>query len=224
MRVHLPHTRDGVALEELYGRAQRPLRRDDGRPWVVVSMVASADGAVVVQGSSAPLSSRTDQAVLRALREAADAVLVGAGTVRADNYGPPARKDLRIAVVTSSADLDYGGRLFASGAALVVTTTDSGPVPAAITVIRAGVHRIDLAAALAELNEGVVLAEGGPRLNAQLIADDLVDELCLTMSPILVGGEGPRVSLGPFGEHNRSMRLAHLATEDDFVFARYVRA
>jgi riboflavin biosynthesis pyrimidine reductase len=224
VRVHLPDARDTAEVVALYGRSARPPRRPDGRPWVMLSMVASADGAVVVQGSSASLSSPTDHQVLLTLRDAADAILVGAGTVRADNYGPPARRDLRVAVVTRDGNLEYTGRLFSSGAAVVVTTEGGPVVPEPITVIRAGRGRIDLAQALVKLGAGVVLSEGGPQLNAQLIADDLVDELCLTTSPLLVGGNGPRVSFGPFGEHVRRMKLAHLASDDGNVFARYVRA
>lgn len=224
MRVHLPDARDAAEVISLYGRSVRPPRRPDGRPWVMLSMVASADGAVVVQGSSASLSSPSDHEVLLTLREAADAILVGAGTVRADNYGPPARRDLRVAVVTRDGNLEYGDRLFSSGSAVVITTEDGPDVPAPITVIRAGRERVDLAKALIKLGAGVVMSEGGPQLNAQLIADDLVDELCLTTSPLLVGGNGPRVSFGPFGEHLRRMQLAHLATDDGNVFARYVRA
>ena len=224
MRVLRPLPRDEVDVAELYGRDVRPRRRGQHRPWIIISMVASADGAVVVKGSSASLSSPTDRAVLLALRAAADAVLVGAGTVRADNYGAPSRPDLRIAVVTRAGGLDYTSPLFRSGAGLVITTADGPEPPAPITAIRAGGDRVDLREATRQLGAGVVLSEGGPELNAQLIADDLVDELCLTTSPVLVGGDGPRVAFGPFGEQVRSMRLAHLAVDGDFVFCRYVRA
>jgi len=224
VRLLLPEARPEATVAELYGRSQRPQRRPDGRPWVVVSMVASADGAVVVDGASTALSSPTDLAVLLGLRAAADAVLVGAGTVRADDYGPPSRPGVRVAVVTRSARLDYTSTLFSSGAGVVVTTERGPAVPPGVPVVRAGRDRIDLRAAVDALDAGVVLSEGGPHLNAQLVDDDLVDELCLTVSPVLVGGDSPRVAAGPFGAQLHAMRLAHVAEDAGFVFLRYVRA
>jgi riboflavin biosynthesis pyrimidine reductase len=93
------------------------------------------------------------------------------------------------------------------------------PVP----TIRAGVEGVDLAAALVQLDAEVVLCEGGSTLNGQLVVDDLVDEICLTISPTVIAGESKRIVTYP-REVVASMRLAHLLEEDGFLFCRYVRS
>ena len=92
-------------------------------------------------------------------------------------------------------------------------------------VITEGTADLDLAAALRTLRRehgaSVVVCEGGPTLNGALLAADLVDEVCLTVSPTLVGGPSDRISFGP--DHTRALTLAHLLEEDGMVFARYLR-
>jgi riboflavin biosynthesis pyrimidine reductase len=218
VRLLLPDRRDDVTVGELYGRHVRPTHG----PYVVCSMIASADGAAVIEGSSAPLGSPADLSVLLALRAAADVVLVGAGTVRADAYGAPSRPGLTIAVVTRSAKLDFSSALFASGAGILVTTEDTPPVP--VRSIRAGRGDVDFAAALALLEGGVVLCEGGPSINAQLFAAGLVDELCLTVSPLLAGGDEPRIAQGTPVTPPDRLHVVHVAEDDHYLFVRYVRS
>jgi riboflavin biosynthesis pyrimidine reductase len=217
VRLLLPDPRDDVTVGELYGRHVRPAHG----PYVMCSMIASADGAAVIEGSSAPLGSPTDLSVLLALRAAADVVVVGAGTVRADAYGAPSHP-LTIAVVTRSAKLDFSSPLFASGAGIVVTTHDAPAVP--VRSIRAGRGDVDFAAALAELGGGVVLCEGGPSINAQLFAAGLVDEVCLTVSPLLAGGDEPRIAQGTAVTPPERLHVVHVAADDHYLFIRYVRS
>ncbi|NCX05840.1 MAG: pyrimidine reductase family protein, partial [Actinobacteria bacterium] len=84
-------------------------------------MISTPDGVIDVNGRSRPLGGPADQARLIALREAAAVVVVGAGTARTENYGPPSKPGLRIAVVTKSCALDFTSPLFSSGAGLVAT-------------------------------------------------------------------------------------------------------
>ena len=165
-------------------------------------------------------SNPTDQQLLITLRSLVDIVLVGAGTVRAEGYGPPKRPDLRIAVVSRTADFDFDQPLWTSGRAMLVLPVDAPAVP--VPSVRAGVGTIDLAAAVAQLDARVVQAEGGSTLNGMLAAAGLVDELNLTVSPQLNGGNGPRLTAGA-PELVTPMQLAHVLEDDGFLFTRYVR-
>jgi riboflavin biosynthesis pyrimidine reductase len=186
-------------------------------------MIASADGATSVEGRSGTLGSTGDRAVFAALRGHADLVLVGAGTVRAERYGPPKRADLRIAIITRALDVDWGSELIRSGRALIITNERAGEVPAGVEVIRAGDEQVDVAAALRVLEGqgvGVVMAEGGPTLNGQLIEQGLVDELALTLSPALVGGDSARIAHGGRVALT-GMSLVHVLEEGGSLFLRY---
>ncbi len=122
-------------------------RRPD-RPWVGLCMVASIDGSTVVGGNSAGLSSPTDTAVLGQLRTIADVILVGAGTVRDEGYGPPRKAGQRIGVVTRSGDVDLSTALFTSGAGFLITTDDATFDAGGVDVVRAGVGDVDFATAI----------------------------------------------------------------------------
>ena len=220
-RLH-PDPRDPVSVAEAYTDPTR--RRSHGRPWVLMCMIASADGATSVDGRSGPLGGGGDRSVFATLRDLADVVLVGAGTARDERYGPPRREGLRIAIVTRSLRLDWDGALMRSGRAIVVTSETAGPVPDGMPVVRAGDDDVDLALAvqhLGALGAGVVMAEGGPSLNGALVAAGLVDELCLTVSPHLVAGTSARVAHGAVSALTR-VALAHVLEEDGWLFLRYV--
>jgi riboflavin biosynthesis pyrimidine reductase len=197
------------------------------RPWVGLCMVASLDGSVAVDGTSGGLGNPNDLEVLLTLREFADVVIVGASTVRGEGYGPPRHEGKRIGVVTNSGDVDANTELFRSGAGFVITS-ESAEVPAGIECLRVGVERVDLAAAvsrLAEVMPGVryVQAEGGPTLNGALHDADLIDEIDLTVSPMMVGGPSSRLANGG-GEALRRFDLAHLLVDTDgYVFSRWLR-
>lgn len=227
-----------------HAEAHRP--SPAGRPWVALNMIVSVDGAIAVDGRSGGLASEADKAVFRALRSAADVILVGAGTARAEGYGPPrtsaeqqearlARGQARfprIAVVTASAQLDPTTALFteAPEPVLVLTAHDApaerlGALAAVAEVRPLGPGSVDAGRALAELHAlgaRFVLCEGGPALNGHLLSAGLVDEVDVSISPLLVGGDGPGFSDGPvFGP--TPLALAHLWEADGMLLARYVR-
>jgi riboflavin biosynthesis pyrimidine reductase len=191
--------------------------------------VASLDGSTVVDGRSGGLSSPTDSAVLLALRSIADAIIVGAGTVRDEGYGAPRKAGQRIGVVTSSGVLDYSGELFESGSGFVITPVDGPSVPLPDRdVLRVGHGRVDLAEAIRRLPEvcgpcSFVQAEGGAALNGALVDADVIDEINLTTSPGVVGGRGPRLTAGAAG-HLHRFDLEQLAVDDEsFLFTRWSR-
>lgn len=221
MELLQPRYEPNVDIELLYADAAR--HRPD-RPYVLANMVASADGATAMEGRSGGLGNETDKQVFRLLRRLAPVVLVGAATVRAERYRPSAVPGQRIAVVTRSLDVDVDTDLFQDGRGVIVTTLDSGPLPAGIPVVRAGAGSVDLAGALDALGEPTVLCEGGPGIVHQLIGAGLLDELCLTVSPWLVGGGAKRVGGGPGEPNPTPLRLAHTGHDGGFLFLRYVRA
>ncbi len=226
MRRLLPEPADDITVDVAYGA---PLgSRPDG-PWVGVCMVASIDGSIAVDGTSAKLSSPTDTAVLARLRRLADVIVVGAGTVRDEGYGAPQKEGQRIGVVTRSGRLDYDSEIFIGGAGFVITSETGAPdVPAHIDVIRAGDENIDLVATIARLpaltgRAEYVQVEGGAALNGAMFDADLIDEINLTTSPATFGGSGPRLATGA-PPHAHRFDVAQLAIDDQsFVYTRWLR-
>ncbi len=217
MRRLFEYPTDHITVREAYD-VERP--RPAGRPWLGVCMVASIDGSTVVDHNSRSLSSKTDQEVLLTLRDLADVLIVGAATVRIEGYGPPRKPGQRVGVVSRTGDVDAQSALFTSGAGFLILPEDAPPTP--IAAVRAGTGDIDFAAALAQLNADFVQAEGGAQLNGALSTADVIDELNLTISPQLAGGDGPRVTSGS-AQISRRMRLAHVLEDDGFLFTRYLR-
>ena len=217
MRRLFEHPTDHVTVREAYD-VERP--RPDGRPWLGVCMVASIDGSTVVDSNSRSLSSKTDQEVLLTLRDIADVLIVGAATVRIEGYGPPRKRGQRVGVVSRRGDVDASTPLFTSGAGFLILPEDAPAT--SIDSVRAGKGDVDFAGALAQLDANFVQAEGGAQLNGALSAADVIDELNLTISPQLAGGDGPRVTSGSV-QVSRKMRLAHVLEEDGFLFTRYLR-
>lgn len=220
-----PETGSVTSLHAAYDR-DRPAPPD--RPWVGVLMITSLDGSIAVDGASGGLGNTNDAAVLGVLRAHAEVIVVGAGTVRAEGYGPPRKPGQRIAVATNSGSLDLDSELFTSGSGFVLAPAAADVDESRVEVLRAGDDRLDLTTALARLREVVpgtdhVLAEGGPGLNGSLLDADLVDELTMTLSPHLVGGRGDRLTRGA-GEAMRRFRLDQLLVDDEsFVFGRWLR-
>lgn len=225
MRRLLPEPAADLTVDSAYSG---PLGRRDDRPWVTLSMVASIDGSIVVDGTSGGLSSPTDLAVLWRLRELADAIIVGAGTLRDEGYGPPRKQGQRIGVVTRTGRVDLTSELFTSGSGFLVTTENAELGDVAVDVVRAGHDSVDFALAIERIGElvpscSVIQAEGGARLNGALLDADLFDEVNVTTSPGAVGGDGPRLTNGA-GEHARRFELAQLAIdEQSFLYARWLR-
>ena len=223
-----------------------------GRPWLRGNMVASVDGAARLDGLSEGLSSAADKRIFGVLRALADVVLVGAGTVRAEGYRPPrARAEFAaeraargqgpapvIAVVSGRLDLDLGLPLFADPtggggtARTVIVTCADAPAEAlkaaagVADVVIAGEGRVDPAAAVAALAERGwtrQLTEGGPSLLGQFAAAGVLDELCLSIAPLLVAGDSQRIAHGPTALAEQ-LELAALLEEKGFLFARYTRS
>jgi riboflavin biosynthesis pyrimidine reductase len=224
MRQLLPTPLDPVDPAAVYG----DLPDARGRPGVRLNMIASVDGATTLGGVSGGLGGRADQALFAVLRSLADVVLVAAGTVRAEGYGPSSTP---VAVVSRSLRLDWDAPFFAAPRArpLVVTVAQAPPAglaraAAVADVVVAGERSVDLAAALVELGRRgwrAVLAEGGPSLNGQLAAAGLLDELCLTLSPRLAGGGAKRILDGVPLPGPAGLRLRSLCEQDGFLFLRY---
>lgn len=245
MRQLYPEARDDVDPADCYDDPRRLQARK--RPWVFVNMVASADGATVVDGVTEQLGSPGDRHIFLLLRSLADAILVGAETVRAEGYGPPkVRSEFRegrsargqaalprIAVVTRSLRLDWSSALFSDDSSRPFVLAPANADPARLgeastcaDVIAVGAPELDLGAALRQLSDDgirALLCEGGPTLNATLLQQGLIDELCLTVSPSLVGGGGGAGIMGAAALPTVvGMHLESVLEEDGFLFLRYL--
>lgn len=234
MRVLLPEPAGGVTAWELY----RPAEPD--RPLLRLNMVVGVDGAAAdAQGHTAGLGGESDWEVFRTLRAQSDVVLVGAGTARAEGYGPARlRSDLAarrrddlgrpvppaIVLVSRSLQLDPHSPIFTDAAVPTTVVTCAAADPdrrAALErvgrVLVAGDAHVDLAAGLGRVRDAigpVVTCEGGPRLNAGLLRAGVVDELCVTVAPQLVGMPlAPR--LADDLDVSVALSLAHVAVSDD---------
>lgn len=216
----------------------------DGRPWVLANMVCGLDGSTAIGGRVGALSSPIDRKLFVDLRSVADVVLVGAETVRREHYGPihlsaerrqarerAGRPPLpRLGIVSRSLDLDGGAFTPADGGAPpIIVTCESSPTEArreleeVTDVIIAGADRVEpgrALGALAGLGCDVVLCEGGPSLLGDLLAHGVVDELCLTLAPVL-GGDPLPVAVMADGSELRRLRLAHVLEDDSNLFLRY---
>ena len=243
MRRILPDPADEVDVYAEYA-VPDPALTETG--WHLrMNFVSSADGAVSEQGRSRGLSTPGDHMLFAAMRDLADVVLVGAGTARVEGYGPDrpneSRRALRlsagrteapaIAVVSSRLDLDPDSELFTAADARTIVLTH-GHAPAdrraglerVVEVVTVGSDAVDPAAALALLaGRGLrsVLCEGGPYLFGSLLAAGVVDELCLTLSPLLAGPGAGRIVAGPDLTTPARLRLAGLLEEDGALFCRY---
>jgi riboflavin-specific deaminase-like protein len=245
MRRLLPGPLAEVDPIEAYA-ADRPA--PEGRPWVLLNMVASIDGATAVDGASGGLGGDGDRAAFRAIRAVPDVILVAAGTVRAEGYGPPRPSDEvralrrargqaeapRLAIVTGSVDLDPATPLFgeAERPPIIVTSERAdasrlGAVRAAgAEVVFAGSDSVEMERAMSELGRlgtEVVLVEGGPSLNGQIVAADLVDEVCITIAPTMVAGQAARLAHGREAVRS-AFELAHVLELGGDLCCRYVRA
>ena len=242
-----PTPKADVDPAPLYAEADRgPIGE---RPWVLVNMISSVDGSAAgPDGRSGSLGGVADRQVFAAIRAVADVVLAGATTVRQEGYGPAqvspelqaqriARGQAprpRIAVVSASLRLDPSLRLFHDEDALrplVVTAASADPearrrLEPVADIVLAGEQTLDWAMALAALRTvtgaNVAVVEGGPMVNGQLFARDLVDELCLTVAPALAGGPAGRIAQATEPATLRPLTLAHVLTDEGHLLLRYV--
>jgi riboflavin biosynthesis pyrimidine reductase len=205
------------ALDELDLAAGAPA----DRPRVVLNMVASVDGRAALHGRSAPLSGPADRELFHALRGRVDAVLAGTATLRAERYGrlvrDPARRAARAArglapdplavVLSRSGDVPEDVPLLTDPAQPAVVLRGAQAEP-----------RRALRALRAEHGVRSLLCEGGGRLNGGLLDAGVVDELFLTLSPLLAGGDAaPIVEGGP----TRALELLHVLEHGGALFLRY---
>jgi riboflavin biosynthesis pyrimidine reductase len=221
------------------------------RCWVRGTMIASVDGGATVDGKSGGLGGDGDRTLFGEMRQAADVILVGASTVRTENYSgaqsTPAARQARqargqgeippIAVLTRSADFDRGAKLFhrtevppiilTSAHAAAAARTRFGDLAEVVDASGSEPDSVDPAAALDVLAaRGLlrVLTEGGPAILGLFTAADLLDELCVTVTPVLVGGDAQRIVTGP-GRVYTPLRRSHvLADGDGYLYCRYVRS
>ncbi|MCB1274615.1 MAG: pyrimidine reductase family protein [Leucobacter sp.] len=214
---------------------------------VRMNFVSGADGAVTSGGHSGQLGGPHDRLIMRVLRAMADVVLVSAGTVRSEGYGglnlpaeflawraehvsphPP-----RIAIATQALGLEPEMSVFRKAEVRPLIVAPRARVreagdrfDGAADLLGCGETELDLAEVLAELarrGEGRVLCEGGPQLFGSLLERDLVDEVCLTVSPTFTAGRAGRIATSPT-EVFRSYALdPPLVDDDGFLFLRYRR-
>lgn len=203
-------------------------RAPEERPYLFTNFVVSLDGRATLDGRSGPLGSETDTAMLVGLRKQAEAVMIGAGTMRAERYGQLRHNGL-VCLVSGSLELPWDAELFTCGEGRVVVFTSSEKeAPDTATDVHLVRHEglVDLVEAMRYLRgqEGIrsLLCEGGPHLHSQLIEADLVDELFVTHAAKLAGGEGPHLVAG-LPERERALELAWLLHEPTTgeLFARY---
>lgn len=219
------------------------------RPHTVMNMVASLDGKIAIQGRSGRLGSALDHLVLRRLRAAVEGIIVGAGTLRAEEVEyrlpstllekrlaaglPPA---LTVVVISASGSIPPHRRLFStpipSIVPVVLTTNQgaavaAGPLAGRARVVPLGDGEVDLPRAMAYLVNDLglrrVVVEGGPTLGAHMLAGDLVDEVFLTLAPKVVGGSGPTMVGGtaPLPGSPRVVQLVSALAYSDELFLRY---
>jgi riboflavin biosynthesis pyrimidine reductase len=241
MRQLYPVARDDVDPATVYG--EMPATGD--RPWVRLNMIASVDGATAVEGLSGGLGGPADHRVFAVLRSLADVILVAAGTMRAEGYGPvrlpPPVVEARvaraqagvpaIAVVTRTCRLDWQSPFFAEATARPVVITSAAADPAdrqraeeVADVVLAGADTVDLRLAMRLLTERgarSILAEGGPTLNGALAAAGLLDEVCVSVSPVLVGADAKRILAMADLPAPTRVSIQSVCEEDGYLFLRY---
>jgi len=243
MRRLLPDLAETTAAEQL-GALDLISLAHPARPYVVTNFALTLDGRATIEGRSGAIGSAADTAMLVGLRTRVDAVMIGAGTMRAERYGrvigDPAKRERRereglphdplMVIVSGRLDLPWDAPLFTEGwGRILICTNSEAELPQTATPVRVSRHPdgVDLAALLAELRRerGVraLLCEGGPRLHAQLLDAGLVDELFVTHAPKLAGGAGPGLVAG-LAERERELELAWLLHEEESgeLFARYI--
>lgn len=220
---------------------------DRWSPRVRVNFVSSIDGAATIGGRSGGLGDALDQKLMSVLRAMSDVVVVGAGTVRAEGYGGVGLPDVCVAwrranglsdqpplaVVSSSLELDPSHPFFAQALVrpLVLTHEHANAERRAALarvadIVDCGEDAVEAGVLVHELTArgmAQILSEGGPRLFGTLMAADIVDELCLSLSPMLVGGDAGRI-VRDAPEAARPMRLVHALPTRDMLLLRYARA
>jgi len=211
------------------------------RPYVVLNFVTTLDGRAAIQGRSGPIGSDVDSELLQRLRTRVDAVMIGAGTMRAERYGrmvpnPEFRAwrervglahDPLAVIVSNRLELPWDAPLFTDGGGrVVIFTASQDPAPQTKTPVTVVSHEggveLDRALEYLRTERGIraLLCEGGPILHGRLREGGIADELFLTIAPKLAGGEAPRILEGALPDVI-DMQLAWLLESHGELFARY---
>ncbi|ALV46057.1 hypothetical protein MB46_11750 [Arthrobacter alpinus] len=223
-----------------------------GRPWVSFDFISSLDGAATMDGLSGKLGNAWDLRVFSLLRQSADVILVGAATIRAEGYGgellSAAAQQWRlenwlaahppVAIVSGSLNLDPALEVFTQApvrpliltldSALTASEPDHVAALAEVAeIITVGTDVLDpelVISALAARNYQRIHSEGGPTLLGTFAAAGKVDELNLTVSPLLVSGRAGRIAHGPeTSAATSTMELTRILKAESMLFLRYVR-
>lgn len=246
VRQLLPEPLEDVDPEAVHAAIERVPPED--RPYVLVDMISSVDGGTAIDGVSGALGGEGDRQVFRALRTVPDVILVAARTANAENYRTPQVSEAtraarlergqaatpRLAVVTGELSVDLSLPMFTEPGDTrpMVITSESAPVnrrdevEAVAEILVAGEDRVDLPEAMHQLRRrgaGIVLCEGGPSMNGGMVGHDLVDEWCLSFSPVLAGGDSHRI-VNTAPPAVRPLDLQHVFEHEGMLFLRYVRA
>jgi riboflavin biosynthesis pyrimidine reductase len=217
----LPDEERGLTAADV--AADIPGPAPEGRPFVAVNMIATADGRATIAGRTGPIANRADYELFHALRERVDAVMVGAETVRVEGYGAMAPRGV---LVTRSARVPAGVGLLAAteNRIIVLTPSPDAMLPAAaaeVSYVRGpldeGIRRL-----AAEHGVRSILCEGGPALLGDLVRAGLVDELHLVLAPKLAGGPDPLTILsGAALDPPADLSLRSLHESGGYLFCRY---
>ena len=240
VRRLFPDEGETTVAEQLAELDLKPLAHPD-RPYLILNFATTLDGRAAISGKSGAIGSDTDTEMLQRLRTRVDAVMIGAGTMRAERYGrivsdPQLRAyrertglahDPLAVIVSNRLELPWDAGLFTDGGGQVVvfTASDQEPPETAtpVTIVRHpdGVE-LDRALEwlLTERDVRSVLCEGGPTLHGRLREGGLADELFLTIAPKIAGGEGPRILEGALPDIDL-VELAWLLASESELFARY---
>jgi riboflavin-specific deaminase-like protein len=240
VRRLFPDEGETTVAEQLAELDLKPLAHPD-RPYLILNFATTLDGRAAISGKSGAIGSDTDTEMLQRLRTRVDAVMIGAGTMRAERYGrivsdPQLRAyrertglahDPLAVIVSNRLELPWDAGLFTDGGGRVVvfTASDEKPPETAtpVTIVRHpdGVE-LDRALEWLLTERGIrsVLCEGGPTLHGRLREDGLADELFLTIAPKIAGGEGPRILEGALPDIDL-VKLAWLLASESELFARY---
>jgi riboflavin biosynthesis pyrimidine reductase len=235
-----------VSPEERYTGLRLGERAEDDRPYVVCNFVSSADGKATAGGRTAPLAGAGDKAAFHLLRTQVDAVLAGTGTLEIERYGVPVRDErlieIRVAaglpaqplavVISRSGRVPFEIPLFTDARSHIALYAPDGTVvpdcAADVTVHELDPTQSDLGGVLRSLRRDhdvrSLLCEGGPVLFNALLAEDLVDELFLTISPVLVGGDELGITAGAGLGRALALRLVWALEHDGNLLLRYARA
>jgi riboflavin biosynthesis pyrimidine reductase len=234
----------GEPIDDLVGMVMDEPRTTDRGPWVMLNFVSSIDGATRVAGKSTALNDADDKALFAALRAVPDIILVGAATVSAEDYGPvrldERRREQRVAagktpapilaIVSGSLSIDPEARVFSDPEyrPMIISGPNANPSKLAMLGDSADVVFLEEVTAPAILERlgaaAVILCEGGPQLAGQFVGRGLVDEMNLTISPKLVGGDAPRLAHGLASDPPSEMALDRVLMGERSLFLRYLRA